>query len=178
MRRGLDRIGRAHRREHGSDGRMRRRLMVSLLSFGIGCSSGARTVPAPAAETPVVGAVTSEELRRDLYAFADDSMRGRETGTPDAGRAAWFLAERVRRLGLEPAGDSQFVQHVPMQSETFGPTTRIVVEPDGRTRPVPIGGEVVPLLNLGPGIPPTKRTANGEIVFLGYGLTTATPRRD
>jgi hypothetical protein len=157
---------------------MRRGVMISLLVVGTGCSSGAHTAPAPAAESPVVGGVTSEELRRDLYAFADDSMRGRETGTPDAARAARFLTERLRRLGLEPAGDSQFVQHVPMQTETFGPATRIVVEQDGRTRPVPIGAEVVPLLNLGPGIPPTKRTAQGEIVFLGYGITTATPRRD
>src|SRR4051812_38452172 len=132
---------------------MRRRLIVALC-FGIGCTSSARTVPAPTAESPVVGAVTSEELRRDLYAFADDSMRGRETGTPDAARAVRFLTERLQRLGLEPAGDSLFVQHVPLQRETFGPKTRIVVEQDGKIRPVPIGGEVLPWLNLGPGIPP------------------------
>ena len=40
-----------------------------------------------------------------IYAFADDSMRGRETGTENASRAMRFLVDRLQRLGLEPAGD-------------------------------------------------------------------------
>ncbi|HEV7992257.1 MAG TPA: M20/M25/M40 family metallo-hydrolase [Gemmatimonadaceae bacterium] len=156
---------------------MRRRALV-LLVLGSGCASAARTTPSPAVEVPTVGAVTAEELRRDLSAFADDSMRGRETGTNDAMRAARFLADRLQRLGLEPAGDSLFVQHVPMQREVFAPSTSIVVEEGGRTRPVRIGTEVVPLLNLGAGVPPTRRSADGEIVFLGYGMTSTNPRRD
>ena len=157
---------------------MRRRILALLL-LGSGCASATRTAPPPGAAAvamPSVGAVTAEELRRDLYAFADDSMRGRETGTEDAMRAARFLTDRLQRLGLEPAGDSLFVQHVPMQKEVFGPGTSIVVEQDGRTRPVAIGAEVVPLLNLGSGVPPTKRSADGELVFVGYGLTV--PGRD
>jgi hypothetical protein len=156
---------------------MRRRI-VALLLLGTGCGSAARTAPAPVAEAPTVGAVTAEELRRDLYAFADDSMRGRETGTDDATRAARFLTTRLERLGLEPAGDSMFVQHVPMQKEVFGPATRIVVDENDRTRPIAIGTEIVPLLELGPGVPPTRRTADGEIVFLGYGLSSTNPKRD
>jgi hypothetical protein len=157
--------------------RMRRRV-AALLYLATGCGTAARTAPAPVVEAPVVGAVTAEELRRDLFAFADDSMRGRETGTEDAARAARFLAARLERLGLEPAGDSLFLQHVPMQKEAFGPTTRIAVEQDGQTRPLVIGKDVVPLLELGPGVPPTKRVADGEIVFLGYGLTSTSPKRD
>ncbi|MEO8563909.1 MAG: M28 family peptidase [bacterium] len=155
-----------------------RRRALALLLLGSGCASAARTAPVPAVEVPTVGAVTAEELRRDLLAFADDSMRGRETGTADALRAATFLTDRLQRLGLEPAGDSLFVQHVPMQKEVFAPSTSIVVEENGKTRAVPIGTEVVPLLNLGAGVPPTRRIADGEIVFLGYGLTTTSPRRD
>jgi len=156
-----------------------RRLVFALVLAGVGCAAPSRTVPPPAAAAaPVVGAVTAEELRRDLYAFADDSMRGRETGTDDATRAMRFLADRVQRLGLEPAGDSMFVQRVPLQKEVFGPGTKIAVEVGGRERPIPIGREIVPLLNLGAGVPPTKRVADGELVFLGYGLTQANPKRD
>ncbi|HEX7981492.1 MAG TPA: M20/M25/M40 family metallo-hydrolase [Gemmatimonadaceae bacterium] len=149
-----------------------RRSVLALLLAGIGCASAARTTSAPVAPAaPPVGAVTSEELRRDLYAFADDSMRGRETGTEDANRAMHFLAERVKQLKLEPAGDSEFVQRVPMQKEVFGPGSKIEVEQGGRVRRIALGREVVPLLNLGAGVPPTKRVADGELVFLGYGLT-------
>jgi hypothetical protein len=155
-----------------------RRAVVALLALGIGCTAPPRTLPAPATAAPPIGGVTAEELRRDLYAFADDSMRGRETGTEDATRAMRFLIERLTQLGLEPAGDSGFAQRVPMQKEVFGPGTQITVEQNGNTRPVKLGTEIVPLLNLGAGVPPTKRTADGEIVFVGYGLTMANPKRD
>jgi len=155
-----------------------RRAVVALLAIGIGCAAPPRTVPAPTAAAPALGAVTAEELRRDLYAFADDSMRGRETGTEDATRAMRFLVGRLTQLGLEPAGDSGFAQRVPMQKEVFGPGTRIEVEEGGAVRPVKIGTEVVPLLNLGAGVPPTKRSADGELVFVGYGLSLAKPKRD
>jgi hypothetical protein len=158
---------------------MRRAVIVAVLTLGIGCAAP-RTAPGPVPVTaaPPLGAVTAEELRRDLYAFAADSMHGRETGTEDATRALRFLVERVTQLGLEPAGDSGFAQRVPMQKEVFGPGTRIAVEEAGGVREVKVGTDVVPLLNLGAGVPPTKRTAEGEIVFVGYGLVTATPKRD
>jgi hypothetical protein len=155
-----------------------RRAVVALLAVGIGCTAPPRTLPAPATPAPPIGDVTAEELRRDLYSFADDSMRGRETGTDDATRAMRFLIDRLTRLGLEPAGDSGFAQRVPMQKQVFGPGTRITVEEAGTARAVKVGTEVVPLLDLGAGIPPAKRTADGEIVFVGYGLTMANPKRD
>ncbi|MFL5618080.1 MAG: M20/M25/M40 family metallo-hydrolase [Gemmatimonadaceae bacterium] len=155
-----------------------RGAVVALLALGIGCTAPPRTLPAPATAAPVLGEVTAEELRRDLYAFADDSMHGRETGTEDATRAMRFLVDRLTKLGLEPAGDSGFAQRVPMQKEVFGPGTRISVQEGGSARPVKIGTEVVPLLDLGPGVPPPKGTAEGEIVFVGYGLTLAKPKRD
>ena len=157
-----------------------RRSVVALVLFGVGCAAPPRTAPAPAtaAAAPPLGAVTAEELRRDVVAFADDSMLGRETGTEGATRAMRFLVDRLQRLGLEPAGDSGFVQRVPMQQEVFGPATRIAVEEKGTVRPVRIGTEVIPLLNLGAGVPPTKRVAEGDIVFVGYGLTMANPKRD
>ena len=98
-----------------------RRAVVALLAVGIGCTAPPRTLPAPATPAPPLGDVTAEELRRDLYSFADDSMRGRETGTDDATRAMRFLIDRLTRLGLEPAGDSGFAQRVPMQKQVFGP---------------------------------------------------------
>jgi len=124
------------------------------------------------------GSVDPAELRRDLLAFAHDSMRGRETGTDDAMRAARFLADRLRRLGLEPAGDSLYVQRVPLQRDRLTDASRIdVLHGSGRTA-LRIGRDLIPLLDLGAGIPPTRRTAEGEIVFVGYGLTKAFGGRD
>jgi hypothetical protein len=149
-----------------------RRLVVPLLLLLplLSCARGARVA---AASGPASLTGSAEALRRDLYAFADDSMRGRKTGTVDAERAARFLVDRVRALGLEPAGDSLYLQRVPLQRGTFTEATRIVVrDRDGRTTPLRIGTDLAPLLDLGPGVPPTRRTADGELVFVGYGITS------
>jgi len=141
------------------------------------CTSAVR----PGQSAPVVSQgveITAAELRRDLYAFADDSMRGRETGTADATRAARFLATRVQSLGLEPAGDSLYLQRVPLQREEFTAATRFVVREGDRSTTLRVGTDVVPLLNLGAGVPPTKRSADGDIVFAGYGMPIAALKRD
>lgn len=155
---------------------MRRWGVIAALALA-GCSAP-KTVPAPESAMDAGGDISPDELRRDLYAFADDSMRGRETGTPDADRAARYLAQRVERLGLEPAGDSMYLQRVPLQRESFARSSRIAVTEANRTTDLRIGTDVVPVVNLGPGVPPTKSHADGQVVFAGYVLRTKNSRRD
>ena len=70
------------------------------------------SAPSPAA---AASAITTADLRTRLYAYADDSMRGRQAGTVDNLRAAAWLAEQARRLGLQPGGDNgTFFQDVPL----------------------------------------------------------------
>ena len=153
---------------------MRRAFLLLLMSI-VACSGAPARQPAaePVAE-PVAdrGRITAAELRRDLYAFADDSMRGRETGTDDADRAARFIADRVRALGLEPAGDSLYLQRVPLERERFAAASFVVVEQGSTRTRLRIGLDVVPVIELGAGVPPTRRNATGQIVFAGYGLAT------
>ena len=156
--------------------------MIRHLTFFALVLLAACTRPTPVAKpapTPAPsGDVGADELRRDLMAFADDSMRGRETGTPDADRAARFLVERVERLGLEPAGDSLYVQRVPLQRESFSGSSTLTVEDSRGVRTLRLGTDVMPVISLGAGVPPTRRTANGSLVFAGYGLPMEKPRRD
>ncbi|MDB4905595.1 MAG: hypothetical protein JWO05_379 [Gemmatimonadetes bacterium] len=135
--------------------------------------------PAPvAAISGTLGAITPDELRRDLTAFADDSMRGRETGTPEAEKAAAFIAERARELGLEPAGDSMYLQRVPLVRERIGPNTRFEVRGGDGPVSLAVGREVVPFLNLGEGVPLPRLSADGDVVFVGYGISTSALKRD
>jgi len=121
---------------------------------------------------PVRLPVKAEDLSRDLRIFASDSFAGRETGTSAAMRAARFLVSRVMALGLEPAGDSLYMQRVPMVRSVFASGTRITVNEGQSAFPLAIGGEVAPWMNLGPGAPLPRRSAEGELVFAGYGLNT------
>ena len=152
----------------------RSRLFLLLPVLAAACSSGSSTPSRASAPTPranAYGAITPDELRRDLYAFAADSFRGRETGTPDANRAAAFLARRVQQLGLEPAGDSLYVQRVPLIRERMGRGTRFAVTLNGQTRLLRVGVDVAPFMSFGDDVPEPRRAAEGDLVFIGYGAT-------
>lgn len=159
---------------------MQHRMWVAVLCVAlVACS---RPAPPPASAPPPAtiprGEISAAELERDLRALAADSMRGRETGTEDARRAAAFLADRVQRLGLEPAGDSMYLQRIPLQRESFASTSVIAVDEAGGSQALVIGQDVVPLVNLGPGVPPTKLSAAGDLVFVAYGVTVPGKRDD
>lgn len=141
---------------------MHRAVLLAVLLAG--CASASRT-GGPGAIVPVSAA----ELRRDVFAFASDSMAGRETGTPNELRAARFLVTRLIALGLEPAGDSLYYQRVPLVKESFGPGTELIVAQGQSRAPLGIGTDVVPWINLGAGVPVPKRNAAGDLFFAGYG---------
>jgi len=157
------------------------RWWIFAVAFAVaGCASAPApaATPAPAAPSADVAAISPAELRRDLFAFADDSFRGRETGTPDANRAAVFIADRLSALGLEPAGDSMYMQRVPLVRDRFTSATKFEATVDGRTVPLALGEDLIPLINLGPGIPEPKRNVSAPLVFAGYGVQNPKLRRD
>lgn len=49
--------------------------------------------------------IREADLRRDLAFLAGDSLRGRGAGTIDEMRASVWLADEMRKIGLEPLGD-------------------------------------------------------------------------
>ena len=147
---------------------LRLTALVSALSVASGTSPrlAPDTLPDVAARATPPAA---EELRRDLFAFAHDSMEGRETGTPGATRAARFIADRLAALGLRPAGDSGFFQRVPLTRPGFGPRTAFTVMVGGDTVALRLGDDALPVLALDP-LPPPRTTGEGEVVFTGYGV--------
>lgn len=53
-------------------------------------------------------------VERLLRTLAHDSMEGRGTGMPGGERAARFLIAEMKRIGLEPGGESGYSQMVPV----------------------------------------------------------------
>lgn len=136
----------------------------------IACAPPAATTPPEASVRPAALAPTPAELRRDLTVFASDSFRGRETGTADERRAASFLIERLTALGLDPEGDSGFVQRVPLVRSTIGAGTRFAVHRAGGPAAGTLIDGLVPVIELGDGSPPPRERADGDLVFVGYGV--------
>ncbi len=113
--------------------------------------------------------ISVEDLRLRIGLLAHDSMRGRETGSPEKEQAGDYLAREAERLGLLPGGDNgTFFQGVPLQRTV----TRVQAErtPAGSgASPAPAGpDEVLFVSGLG-GLPDTRRTSGeGSLVFGGY----------
>jgi hypothetical protein len=84
------------------------------LAAGLVWLAACSPAPAPAPASPV----SADELREIVAVLAADSLEGRRTGTPGSARASRFLAERMRRYGLEPGGDSGYFQKVPYEVTT------------------------------------------------------------
>jgi hypothetical protein len=63
---------------------------------------------------PTEPAISVEDLETRLYIFADDSMEGRGAGSVGDVKATDYLAAEVKRIGLQPVGDSgTYFQSVP-----------------------------------------------------------------
>jgi len=90
----------------------------------------AQSAPLPLkhAPQPTSAAITAGDLMTRLYIFADDSMEGRETGTRGHLKSTEYIANELRRLGLQPAGDNgTFFQNVPMIRRAFDAKSTITV---------------------------------------------------
>ena len=69
--------------------------------------------------------VREAHVARDLAILAADSMEGRLTGSAGSWRATRWLAAQFAAAGLKPAGDSGFVQRVPLASNVAAPGARV-----------------------------------------------------
>ncbi len=156
------------------------RMAVTVLTLVVAgaCRPSAAVPGVPsAAVAPERPEPNAEELKADLYVFAADSFRGRETGTPDADRAAQWLAARLARLGLEPGGDSGYFHRVPMRRTRSVAREITVTSPTG-SKSLTLGRDLAVLTTLGPGAPLPRLTADADVVFAAYGLVDSTLKRD
>ncbi|UPL47666.1 M28 family metallopeptidase [Hymenobacter sublimis] len=100
-------------------------LTTTLLSA---CTRSSAPAASRAPGEPLLSAIQEAEVRRDLFALADDKFRGRRAGTADELRAAIWVAERAREAGLEPAGDEgTYFQFYPLRRVTVAASTRLTV---------------------------------------------------
>lgn len=89
--------------------------MIRILSLSAAIALTACTSTGTTRDASEASTFTAAQLRRDVFALADDSMRGRWTPSPELERAAEYLAARLGRAGLKPAGDSaSFLQRLPL----------------------------------------------------------------
>lgn len=139
-------------------------FMTCLLAIGsAACAQMADTRRAPAAATPYAKGITAAGLKKHLYIVAGDAMQGRETGTPGQYKAAKYITDQFKRMGLRPgAGDGKWEQPFSLFQDTL------------TTGTITAGGKTFEFgKDFYNGLRDNKNQELGQtgVVFAGYGIT-------
>ncbi|HJP00656.1 MAG TPA: M28 family peptidase [Planctomycetota bacterium] len=114
--------------------------MPSLLACAL---LAALLPPTGASSQDSPGQIERVAIEAHVRFLASDSMRGRETGSEELNRAARYLADVLRRAGVEPAGDGDgFLQAVPLVREVReAPPEMTLVDAGGDEAPIEYGAD-------------------------------------
>ena len=166
--------------------------LLALVAFGcLSCSSGqpaasTSTAPAPAtqpsttagpatglssAERSVFEGVSEQTIRSVTTTLASREMEGRGTATAGGEKAARWLADRWRALGLAPAGESgNFLQPIRFIGSVASSSSQI----RAGSATLSLGTDFVPYLN-----PSTDSLdITGPVLFVSYGVQSKALNRD
>jgi len=124
-------------------------LLSAVLAAPLALQAQAAT-PVPAGVEAAAASITAADVRTRIFLLADDSMRGRDTPSPELEKAAQYIAGEFRRFGLRPAGDSgTFIQRYAITRAMVDTTASTLVAEGARRGELHIGREIAVLPFLG-----------------------------
>src|SRR5882724_6603845 len=107
-------------------------VLGACVALTAGAQARAQTgtaLPLKRAPTRTQTAITPADLMTRLYLYSDDSMMGRLAGSEYNLKATAYIATEVKRMGLQPAGDSGgYFQNVPLVKRQLDPSASFSVE--------------------------------------------------
>jgi hypothetical protein len=109
---------------------------------------------------------TAVEFQNHINFLASDILLGRNTPSAGLDTAAAYIAAEFKKYGLEPVNGSYF-QPLPLVVTNLGEDNRVLVEKDGQQHALTISTQYVPFEMT------ANAEVNGELVFAGYGITSA-----
>ena len=100
---------------------MKKLFLFSLLICSISSFSQKLSKAKPFAKT-----ITSSDLKKHLYIVAGPEMEGRETATEGQRKAAAYIENEFKRIGLQPGNGESYLQYFPIyQDSLLGATLEI-----------------------------------------------------
>ncbi|HUF34681.1 MAG TPA: M28 family peptidase, partial [Gemmatimonadales bacterium] len=145
---------------------MRHLLHAAILAFVTvlsACAQGARQ-----SSTPVPGGASTatDAWWGHVTALAHDSMRGRETASPEHRQAADYVAAAFARAGLEPGGSEGFLQPVRfVRRRVLEERSSLALVRNGVAEPLEFGTEATISLRSS-----RSGSVDAPLVFVGYAM--------
>jgi hypothetical protein len=160
--------------------------LLTQTAFGLAflalSACGPKPEPAESAAAPNALMTALEITAADLAArdkeLSDDKYEGRGPGTTAGEASAQWIADEMKRIGLEPGDDGSYFQTVEMVAQTVDPaTSNLKITAGGKTMDLKLGPDAVYITKHQD--QPTVSFADSDAVFVGYGVVApeATPRR-
>lgn len=107
--------------------------------------------------------ITTVALREDLTYIASDELAGRDTPSPGLEKAAEYIEQNLRRLGIEPAGErGTYRQTVPLEQYRRDPSA---TDAQFAGRDLTYAKDYITPEN-----PILAGTASGALVYVGSGF--------
>jgi hypothetical protein len=105
--------------------------------------------------------ITTEDLSKHLYIIAGAEMEGRETATEGQRKAAAYIEQHFKSIGLIPGNNGSYQQHFPVYRDEVGAAEVVV---NGKS--FEMGKDFVPFTMWN-----TNATSYfSEVVFAGHGI--------
>ncbi|MFA5403864.1 MAG: M28 family peptidase [Ignavibacteria bacterium] len=110
--------------------------------------------------------ITKEEIYRHIKYLASDKLEGRYPGTIGGNLAMDYISKEFKTYGLTPFGDSSYIQPVEMITDLrLGNGNKLELIKEGESINYEVEKDWIPLSFTSNG------NMNGELVFIGYGIT-------
>jgi Zn-dependent M28 family amino/carboxypeptidase len=138
-----------------------RRIHWLLVSLALTLAVGAALAQHPTGDAP------GQRWWSHIQFLADDSLEGRNTGSPGFEKAAGYMAEQFRAAGLQPAGVDGYRQPIDFDVVKIDETRcSLDLLRDGKVEPVKLGDDAILGVNSH-----AAEHVEAAAVFAGYGLS-------
>lgn len=145
------------------------RIFKALPALGVlALTACAETPPIDRVASSQMPSFSAERIEADVIFLADDTLKGRDTGSDGYRIAANYVAAEYRRLGLKPAGDDgTYFQEVPFRTgQLKRDAAKMTLEIGGESRDLVLGDDFF----VSGGARQAAGQASGDLVFAGYGI--------
>ena len=103
---------------------------MTLLLVSAPAVSAQMAAPPPPEVTSAAATISIADMKQHMEVIADDSMRGRDTPSPELMETAQYVADRFAEFGLAHGNGDSYLQLYPLSSIKAAPASdhRLVLD--------------------------------------------------
>lgn len=137
------------------------RKLCLVMALAAPCSLMAQKAANP---VTYANSITAEDLKKHLYIVAGAEMEGRETATEGQRKAAAYIENYFKQIGLAPGVNGGYQQAFPVFQDSL---VRVSMEINGR--------QFQPFTDFAVSLTANSSSLmTSEVVFVGYGISDST----